>query len=55
MRVHPALAISLKQDQQGLALVYIVAPSIRTPFFAAWMMAFASAWTVATQCPFSIM
>src|SRR5512132_151238 len=30
-------------------------PSIATPFFAAWMMAFASAWTVATQWPSSIM
>src|SRR3954468_24479397 len=26
-----------------------------TPFFAAWMMAFASAWMVATQWSFSIM
>ena len=33
----------------------MVAPSMATPFFAAWMMAFASAWTVATQCPSSIM
>ena len=41
--------------QHGLAVVYSVAPSIRTPFLAAWRMALASACTVATQWPFSIM
>src|SRR5512142_1669349 len=33
----------------------MLAPSMATPFFAAWMIAFASAWTVATQWPSSIM
>src|SRR5881296_4151181 len=51
MVVIPALAISLKQFQQGLAVVYSSALSIITPFFAACRMAFASAWMVATQWP----
>ena len=33
----------------------MVAPSMATPFLAAWMMALASAWTVRTQWPSSIM
>ncbi len=48
------MAINLKHGQQGLAVVYSSAPSIETPFLAAWMMAFASACTVETQCPSSI-
>jgi len=45
----------LKQGQHGEAVVYIVAPSMPTPFLAAWMIALASAWTVRTQWPSSIM
>jgi hypothetical protein len=33
----------------------MLAPSMATPFLAAWMIAFASACTVATQWPSSIM
>jgi hypothetical protein len=46
--------MSLKQLQQGLAVVYSSEPLMFTPFRAAWMMALASAWMVATQWPASI-
>jgi len=55
MRWMPELADALKQFQHGLAVTYKVEPSIITPLRAACRIAFASAWMVATQWPFSIM
>ena len=39
--------------RDGEAVVYISPPFMLTPFLAAWMMAFASAWIVPTQWSFS--
>ena len=49
-RVIPQLIIIMAQALQGVILQYNVALSRAIPSFAAWQIAFCSAWTVLTQC-----
>jgi len=42
----PQFMMSITQVLHGVIRQYRVAPSIEIPRFAAWLMAFCSAWTV---------